>query len=889
LIEVAARLNESGVRRPFGSALNREAENMAGKYTNKFWLLAAAASAALVGQANAQTPAPTQPEAAESDEIIVTATRREARLQDVPVAVTPVSAELIENSGIRDLQDLTSVAPSLQFNVSENETSATARLRGIGTQGSNPGLESAVGIFIDGVYRARNGVALSDLGEIQQVEVLRGPQGTLFGRNTSAGLINVTTAGPDMEAFGAGLEATYGEFNETRLAGHITGPIADGLGFRLFAAKATRDGFLDSFNAAGQKTDVNNRDVWTARGQILWEPNSDFSLRLIADYSERDEICCGAQIYNPTLLNGSAPLLSTHNTITPGGIPQTPFQPSVVGVSSPGQAAAVAALGGYGPGGLANLRNGDIAGRFSFANRVGGQQLQDSGVSIEANWTFGDTTLTSVTAYRDWVYDQGQDADFSAADLWYRPNNGLSGFDFKVLTQEFRLAGESETGPLGRMSWLFGAFYSDEVLGRRDNLTNGSQFGTYFGALNAGLYGALAAPGGANNTFVLDRYKQNGTSMSVFTHNIWSIDEKTDLTIGGRVTREEKDAEGRFFTSFNAQPTLVAVLNGVSAGLGTAFGNCGTALPGGAANAAVIGARAVYCIPTLRSQLDGVRNQKREEQEFSGVVSARRTFSDALSGYVSYSRGYKGGGFNLDRSFGGTTGSTWNTAFNSELVDTYELGLKATLFSGDLLLNTALFFNEFEDYQLNTFNGVSFQVSSIPQVTSQGVEVDMIWDTPIDGLSMQGGVVYSEAEYGDDKGWVAQSANPLNPTARPVNFRLPGSRLTNAPLWTVTNAFTYERDIGAATGLAYLDFRYVSDQVTGSDLENTKVQPGYFLVNGRLGLKFAEDRLGVEVWGRNLLDQEAQQIAFNVPLQGNARGAFLNDPRTFGITLRANY
>ena len=114
------------------------------------------------------TPALAQ-DGAQEDEIIVTATRRDQALQDVPVAVTPVTAEMIENSGIRDLQDLTSVAPALQFNVSENETSATARLRGIGTQGSNPGLESAVGIFIDGVYRSRNGVALTDLGELRQV------------------------------------------------------------------------------------------------------------------------------------------------------------------------------------------------------------------------------------------------------------------------------------------------------------------------------------------------------------------------------------------------------------------------------------------------------------------------------------------------------------------------------------------------------------------------------------------------------------------------------------------------------------------------------------------------------------------------------------------------
>lgn len=167
------------------------------------------------------------PAQAQDEEIIVTATRRDTALQDVPLAVTPVTAEMIENSGIRDVQDLTSVAPSLQFNVSESEASATARLRGVGTQGSNPGLESAVGIFVDGVYRARNGVALSDLGEVDQIEVLRGPQGTLFGRNTSAGLITITSRAPDLNDFEVFGEATYGEFSETRVSGGMNVPIVE--------------------------------------------------------------------------------------------------------------------------------------------------------------------------------------------------------------------------------------------------------------------------------------------------------------------------------------------------------------------------------------------------------------------------------------------------------------------------------------------------------------------------------------------------------------------------------------------------------------------------------------------------------------------------------------
>jgi iron complex outermembrane recepter protein len=864
----------------------------------KKWLLFAAAAAALAAPATAQEQKP------QEEEIVVTATKRESRLQDVPIAVTPITAAMIENSGIRDVQDLTSVAPSLQFNVSENETSATARLRGVGTQGSNPGLESAVGIFIDGVYRARNGVALGDLGEISQVEVLRGPQGTLFGRNTSAGLITITTRGASLDAFSGGAEATFGTFGEQRLSGHLTGPIiADKMGFRIFGATAKRDGFMDVINAAGQRKESNNRDMWTVRGQLEWEPSDSLSLRLIGDYSKRDEVCCAAKIYNPALLNGQPPLRATNwsrnpatgQILQPSGVAQDPFQPLVAGVSSPGQAAIIAALGGYGPTGLAALGNGDISKRFGFGNRDQSQKLNDGGVSLQADWDLGIGTLTYVGAYRDWVYDQGQDSDFTAADILWRPNNGLNGFDFKVVTHEARLAGQA-----GDVDWLVGTFVSDEELGRRDNLTNGSQIGTYFAAQSP-LFAPLAGPTGINNTIIQDRYKQNSKGWSLFTHNIWAIDDKTDLTIGARFTNEKKTLGANFFTQVkNNNALLLQGLTGV-VGAGTAGAlnasglvNCNGALATGplaAANAALIGARGAYCLPTIRSDLDAVGyNQSRTEKEWSGVVSARRDLTDALSGYISVSRGYKGGGFNLDRAFGFTiTGGNPDTSFPAEFVDAYEIGLKGRFFEGDLLLNFATFYNEFENYQLNTFNGVSFQVSSIPKVTSTGAELDMIWSTPIEGLSMQGGVAYVEAQYASDSGWVNNSLNPLNPTAAPVNFRLPGQRITNAPLWTLTNSMTYERNLGSMIGLAYIDFRYTSNQVTGSDLEDTKRQPGYLLVNGRLALKTESENFAIELWGRNLTDEAYHQIAFNAFAQGNARGAFLGDPRTYGVTLKAGF
>ena len=876
-----------------------------------------------LGVAGAVTATPAL--AQEEDEIVVTATRRDQSLQEVPIAVTPVTAEMIANSGIRDVQDLTSVAPALQFNVSESEASATARLRGVGTQGSNPGLESAVGIFIDGVYRARNGVALSDLGDVAQIEVLRGPQGTLFGRNTSAGLITINTRAPDLNDFDAYGEATYGDWGETRLAAGVNLPLVqDMVALNFFASKSDRDGFMD-MNVDGTNPllgpsrpndgegEANTRGAYNLRGQFLWQITNDVDLRLIADYSERDETCCAAQIYDPELLNGNPVTNMNASGVEGPAIPYGTLRTQWI-----------ANLGGYGPnvsGGnpLGAQGDGDIGARNGFSNYGYAAALEDYGVSGELNWDLGGASLTSISAYRVWSSAGGSDSDYSQADIVYVPQGDDVGTEFRIFTQELRLAGEA-----GRLNWLVGVFYSDEEIDRDFSFQTGSQYGAYFAGLDSLITGGSVAPGlgvaptgGTGSTLYnalalvpanvgsFDSYLQSGNSLALFTHNIVSITDRTDLTLGLRFTREEKNLTADFSTPFDAGGLMSLTVGGIEtayalpAGTLTPYNNCDpTAVPVGpfAALAPAFSAlRSAYCLPWLRNDLDGVGyDQSREEEEWSGQVSLRHEFTDNISAYISASRGYKGGGFNLDRNFDYTyLGGAPNSAFDAELVDAYELGVKTDWFNGDLLLNLAIYQNEYENFQLNTYNGIQFVVTTVPEVTSEGVELDLIWRTPIEGLSINGGLAYTDATYGPDDGWVAANRNPL--TGEQTLARLPNSQLTNSPEWTATTAFTYNRPLfdGAAMGLAYLDVRYVDDQNTGSDLRPSKVQPSYTLVNGRIGISTADERYSLEIWGRNLTDEEYVQVAFDAPLQqgtaGPTQGAFLGDPRTYGVTLRARY
>tara|TARA_R110002126_G_scaffold10236_43_gene46297 strand:+ start:13701 stop:14543 length:843 start_codon:yes stop_codon:yes gene_type:complete len=254
--------------------------------------LAAIATAPVYAQtqSDATDQADRNDETVDSNIIVVTAQGRSQALSDVPIAVSAIGAEQLQQSGTSDIRELNQLAPSLLVSSTGNEANGSARVRGIGTVGDNPGLESSVAVFIDGVYRSRSGNALSELGPIERIEVLRGPQGTLGGRNSSAGMISITTAAPEFQLSGYA-SATYGNYDQIRLEGGINAPLSDTIAARIDGVYLKRDGF---YNDVVNGTDVNNKDRYLIRGQFLFEPNDGLSIRVIGDYSKKDEACCAA-------------------------------------------------------------------------------------------------------------------------------------------------------------------------------------------------------------------------------------------------------------------------------------------------------------------------------------------------------------------------------------------------------------------------------------------------------------------------------------------------------------------------------------------------------------------------------------------------------------------
>ncbi|HEU0305766.1 MAG TPA: TonB-dependent receptor plug domain-containing protein, partial [Lysobacter sp.] len=334
--------------------------------------------AAPVSAQDAAPPAEGAPEekATTLSELVVTAQKREEALQDVPISVTALPEQLLRDTGVRDVKDMQVLVPGLTVTSTQSEAQTTARIRGIGTVGDNAGLESSVGIVIDGVYRPRNGVGFGDLGEIERIEVLKGPQGTVFGKNTSAGVINVITRRPGYETSVEG-ELTVGNYGALGVAGAFNTPIGDHSAFRVYAAKRERDGFTDVHTGAGPRTETEDGDqnFHTLRGQLLFEPTDNLDINLIADFTSREENCC----VGVTTVRGATA--------------------NIINALSPDEGVAPVA---------------DPFAREAWSNRSTEQDIKDKGIAAEVNWItpwFGGATLTSITASRDWQSINGLDFD----------------------------------------------------------------------------------------------------------------------------------------------------------------------------------------------------------------------------------------------------------------------------------------------------------------------------------------------------------------------------------------------------------------------------------------------------------------------------------------------
>ncbi len=807
---------------------------------------------------------------AQVDEIVVTAQKRTSTLQDTPIAMSALSAAVIEDAQISDVQDMQALIPSLNIPQEEAPAQTTIRLRGLGTAGDNRGLEPSVGVFIDGVYRSRVGSALNDFIAVERVEVLRGPQSTIYGKNTPAGVISVLSMKPEYE-FGADAEVTIGNYNQRILKGSVTAPVGDSesVAFRLSAVRNTRDGFITNTNDG---TKVNNRDRFGLRGQLLIEPRDDISIRLIADYNQVDENCCASPfVFHLPTNAGAMEYLGAKL------LPATPFEREV------------------------NFE-GDLL-----------TDNETSGVSAQVTKTFENFDVTSITAYRTFSETSDIDADF--IDIALVDSRQLTD-DFNTFTQELRITSTGDN----TVDWMAGGYYFSQNLFAGNVTTFGDSIRPFADLATEGLITGLEGiygltRGMAPGTFLaagtgLDAgFDQDSESYAAFGTLDWHVNDKLTLSGGLRYTNEDKKVDSRIGNDRFSQvslddPEVGFLIGGIvgqelqgialaqQADPSSPFFQLPTSviidnLPQGVLDQVQAGVSGAVAVGITSFQFfpsgSPAFSESRSEDNVSGNITLAYDWSDNVNLYGKYSRGYKAGGFNLSNRSRAGSGS-----FEKETIDAYEIGLKARLLDNKVRLNVALFDQTLHDQQVAIFNGSTFDLNNAGDVSVKGAEWDL-QAAPNDNLSLMFSGAYLDAKYDSfERGpcTIAEQST-IGHDCQVFGFQdFAGRNLDNVAKWNISTSAKYTIPLGEYESYLRGEAQYRSAFDAKADLDAFGRQPSTLLIGASVGIGDADGRWDLSAWGRNLTNEEVLQVVFNSVAQPGSFSGFTNDPTTYGITLR---
>lgn len=806
------------------------------------------AAPALAQQVTPQAPAtsPTQDSAADEAEedgfIIVTASKRTATLLDTPISVAVTTGATIQQAQVRDIIDLQSLVPSLRVTQLQSSANTNFIIRGFGNGANNPGIEPSVGVFIDGVYRSRSAAQIGDLPNLERIEVLRGPQSTLFGKNASAGIISIITAAPRFE-WGGSAEASYGNYNAVILRADITGPINDKLAFSLAGNFNRRDGFARD---EALSIDVNDRNRWGVRGQLLFQASDTLRLRLIGDYDKIDEICCTVA----NLTNG------------PTG-------------------AAINALGG-------RLVPNDPYAFRQFNNFASTNDIKNYGVSLQGDWELSDSlTFTGIGSYRAVRSLTNQDSDFTSADL-IGANIGDTSID--TWTAEGRVASNFD----GFFNFLIGGFYFREDIDYGATLTYGRDFRNYANILSGGGYlnleraiGLPAGTFGAQGQGLFENYDYHNEAVSIFGQGDFALMEGLTFTAGFNYTNDRK----RVATDV----TSTDVFSGLDlVALGTRLG----VPPALAANPQfnpLLGLQPLQFLPPFLNYPNAVEDGRTRDEDLSYTLRLAYKFNENFSVYATRATGFKASSFNLSRDSRPTSADfvpgspvtnppgspirnaglalnnlTTGTRFaGPEDASVWEVGAKAQLerFSA----NVAVFKQSLKGFQQNIFVGTGFQLGNAEEQSTFGVEIDTSL-RPTDDLTINVSYTYLDPVYDS----FTQSAFG----------DLSGTRPAGIPTHALVVAASYGIDVGAHRLLLRGDYSHESDiQVVDGYPQFRREQN---LVNVAATLQL-ENGVEVSGWARNLTNDRFLIAAFPSVAQAGSFSGYPNQPRTYGGTVRFKF
>lgn len=840
---------------------------------------------------------------AQIDEIIVTATKRETTLKETPVAVSVTSAETIEQAKILDIGDLQSVVPSLRVAQFQSSQNTNFIIRGFGNGANNAGIEPSVGVFIDGVYRSRSASRIGDLPKLSRIEVLSGPQSTLFGKNASAGVISIATAKPSFDPEGY-VEAGLGKYNQRILKGYYSTGVSDKLAVSLGGSWNKRDGYQTAIVSG--LTDTNDRNRWNVRGQALYEPTENVSFRVIADYSDLDEVCCG-----------------------------------VTNVENGPTAGAIQALGGQ----LANPNNPFAY--TSFVDKDSINTSEDRGISGHLDVDFDGFALTSISSYRRNEGGFISDVDYTSASLV----NLFQQHDIKTFTQELRLTSTGDR----TLDWMVGGYYFNEDIEQVSGLEYGTALRSYIDILAGGaatLGGIEAANGIAAGSFFQagptteETFTQDNEAFSIFGTVDWHIGDRLTLTGGLNYTDDNKDVTGRtvnndVFSQVDLEGAggfNTLVLGGLAANFGTVAQSCqlgdlpfspanvGAVLaaptcfldptnllltapgsvvyPGFAAGVAtavggldlsdptqnpLLGLQALQFQPQFLNFPNSVESGNTHDDKLTYTLRAAYEVNDNINMYLSYATGFKSTSWNLSRDsrpFGTDTAAlvaggltqinqNYGTRFaGPEEAKVIELGLKARFNKG--AINIAVFDQTIEGFQDNLFLGTGFVLSNAGIQSTKGVELDATYK-PVDALTLTFATTILDPKYDEYTSAPGPNGTVVDRSGQDVPGIAKFSFATSA---------TYDFDISdSVTGYLRGDYMHES-KVKIVSLLRPERQVDIF--NGAIGINM-DNGFGVQVWGRNLFDNEHLISAFPGVIQAGTVNGYPSQPTTYGVSLRKEF
>ncbi|MEG3086395.1 TonB-dependent receptor [Sphingomonas sp. PB4P5] len=780
-----------------------------------------------------------------SGDIVVTARRREERVQEVPIAISVIGGAEIERTGAFNVNRLQQQQPSLQF-YSSNPRNSAINIRGLGAPFglTNDGIEQGVGFYVDGVYIGRIGASTFDFVDVAQVEVLRGPQGTLYGKNTTAGALNITTRPPSFEPE-AKVELSGGNYNFVQAKASVSGPLTDNLALRLSSSATTRKGTIYNSSSGDDLHRLRNLGL---RGQLLWKATDALDLTLSGDFNVQSPDCC-VQYFARV------------------GTTQRPLSR---------QYDALAAAFGYTPPSKNPFdRVTDLDAGIRSRQEIGG-------VSLVANWDLGAATLTSVSAWRYWDWQPQNDRDFIGLPITTISQNPSQQ---KQVSQEIRLASNGAD----KLAYTVGAFYFHQTIDTQGSQVQGPAASRYL--LNPGNPPFLA-----NGCATLTANACNPAVLNGLTSTNTISFDNTSFAVFGKLNYE-------LFEGFHLQPGLRVNYDKKSGSYVSVVTNGAGALVicDPAPTSSVVRDQCATLAPQSYAP-------KFSDWNVSGDITASYDFSADIHGYATYAKSFKSGGINLSGlplNAAGTGVDLSTQTVKPEKVDNYEVGLKTQFFDRRVTLNLAGFWTEVADYQATVNNGqltvIRGYLANAAKVRSRGFEFDSSF-RPSQRLNLYVNGAYTDSTYqkftnapcppelSGGTVVVGASGNAGVPGANSaVACDISGQRLPGISKWSFSYGAEYNVPVGGSGGEVYIgyDGNYRSRFSSNPSPSAYTWIEGYSMSNVRAG--YRKDDFNVFGWVRNAFDQNYFEL---LSTQSGSTGLIVGqpgDPRTYGLTVSKSF